>query len=198
MWWRRWIWPKILNVLHVCMMVVRIERFSRKRRSLAAWAIVTSSWALGGGRPRRGADAVQLLLSTHFVDGSGCCRGCLTVRKLAQELRFQPHSRLEARLAIAWLECALRGLEILRDEAHFQEEQAGPREREAGLTSISAGLRRQSRGEAEDTTRSRGSERSERGDREGERGEEDQPRRRKEKRRDREGDAPDGRRRRRG
>ncbi|CAK9117514.1 unnamed protein product, partial [Durusdinium trenchii] len=31
---------------------------------------------------------------------------------------------LEARLAIAWLECALRGLEILRDEAHFQEEQA--------------------------------------------------------------------------
>lgn len=134
----------------------------------------------------------------HFVDASGCCRGCLTVRKLAQELRFQPHSRLEARLAIAWLECALRGLEILRDEAHFQEEQSTPQERAPGLSSISAGLRRAGRCEAEDTTRSRGTERSDRGEREGDREEEEQHRRRKEKRRDREGDAPDGRRRRRG
>ena len=118
------------------------------------------------------------------------------MRKLAQELRFQPHSRLEARLAIAWLESALRGLEILRDEAHFQEEQTTPREHPPGLSSISEGLRRAGRGTDQEAARSRGTERSEGGEREAAGGEE--PRRRKEKRHEREGDAPDGRRRRRG
>ena len=63
------------------------------------------------------------------------CQACNTLRRLAQELRFTPHSRLEARVAVSWLESALRGLEVLRDASHFQSE-ASPREQ--GLTACPA------------------------------------------------------------
>lgn len=57
---------------------------------------------------------------THFVEEGGLCKACNALRKIGQELRFQPHSRLEARIAVSWLEGALKGLETLRDASHFQ------------------------------------------------------------------------------
>lgn len=59
---------------------------------------------------------------SFFIEEGGVCRGCVLLRKLGQELRFQPRSKLEARVAISWLESALRGLEVLRDSSHFVDE----------------------------------------------------------------------------
>ena len=74
----------------------------------------------------------------HFVEEGGLCKACILVGKISQELRFTPHSRLEARVAVSWLESTLRGLEVLRDASHIQTEEQRRNDRQ-GLGSLTGG-----------------------------------------------------------
>ena len=81
-----------------------------------------SRWERGARARAHMPTACATCSRVWFVEEGGSCKGCNLLRKLGQELRFQPHSKLEARIAISWLESALRGLEVLRDSSHFQSE----------------------------------------------------------------------------
>lgn len=131
---------------------------------------------------------------THFLEEGGLCRACNTLRRLGQELRFHPHSRLEAQIAISWLEAALRGLEILRDASHFQVEETGG-QGHLGLSSLSgarAGAAGPSTVDRQSGSTATGGDRREGERREGEaeaREGEERPRRRRKHRETREHDA---------
>lgn len=117
-----------------------------------------------------------------FVDPSGCCRGCIALRRLAGELRFVPLGELDASLTVYLLETCLHTVEYLRDVAHAQAERA--EQARQGRTAPGLGLSSNNRSGTEGTSASThtaagGEHERHRGDRE--RPAEERPRKKEER-----------------
>lgn len=59
---------------------------------------------------------------SFLVEEGGICRACVALRRLSGELRFSPHSLVEAQLVATIIESCLRTVEVLRDLVHVAAE----------------------------------------------------------------------------